>query len=96
MRSLTELVKENVSFQFYRDGKLFYKTDSGFMFEVPVDDAGTGTFKASDKGIFFMRWIRKAHADVVAEELDGASVSEAIVAQEASASGRNDEFPEII
>jgi hypothetical protein len=31
-----------------------------FRFAVPVNDTGTGTFKAVDKAIYFMRWIRPA------------------------------------
>lgn len=94
MQSLTELVKEGATFQFYRDGNLFYKTTSGFMFSIPVEDAGTGTFRASEeKAIIFMRWIRKAHADVVAEQLEGAAIAET-PAMGMSMTGH--EYPEII
>lgn len=81
MNKLVDLVKEDVTFQFYRDGSLFYKTSSGFMFAVPIDDAGSGTFKAADRGIFFMRWIRKAHREVLEEQ------TEAILSEEAKMQG---------
>lgn len=58
--TLTERAKGRVTFQYYRDNTLWYKTDDGFLFEVPLSDTGTATFNAEDKGIFFMRWIRKA------------------------------------
>lgn len=57
--TVKELVKENVFFKFYRKGSLYYETQSGFVFEVPVEDCGDGEFKAQDRGIFFMRYIRK-------------------------------------
>lgn len=62
MKTLTELVKERAHFDHYRDGSLFYRTDSGFAFEVPVADAGAATFHATDRAILFMRWIRPALA----------------------------------
>ncbi len=58
--TLKEMVKDKtVKFVCYRDGELNYQTEDGFEFPVPISDAGTGTFKAEDKAIFFMRWIRK-------------------------------------
>jgi len=58
--TLKEMVKDKtVKFLYYRDGELTYRTEDGFEFSVPITDAGTGTFKAEDKAIFFMRWIRK-------------------------------------
>ena len=51
--------KQKVRFQFYRSGILFYKTEKGLLFEVPITDTGTGVFKDTDKALCFMRWIRK-------------------------------------
>jgi hypothetical protein len=69
---LKELVGEgkSVYFRYYRDNALWYAADpSGhnFMFPVPISDAGTATFKDSDKAIFFMRWIRKHITELEAE-----------------------------
>ena len=65
MLTLKELVKgKKVRFRFYRDGELWYATDDGFEFPVPIGDTGTGIFKAEDGAIQYMRWIRK-HLDVV-------------------------------
>ena len=60
-RSIKDMVKDRqkVSFQFYRDGQLWYATECGFEFPVPISEAGTATFLAQDRAILFMRYIRK-------------------------------------
>lgn len=65
MYTLKDHVKGTVTFTHYFDGDLWYKTDTDFSFPVPVSDAGTATFKAEDKALLFMRYIRK-HLEVVA------------------------------
>lgn len=65
--TLKELVKnKKVRFKLYRDGELWYETEDGFEFPVPISDTGTGIFKAEDGAIQYMRWIRK-HLEVRAE-----------------------------
>ena len=61
MRALKEMVRNNqkVRFSFYRDGSLWYETECGFRFPVPVAEVGTATFLAEDRAILFMRYIRK-------------------------------------
>ena len=59
MMTLKDHVKGQVRFQFYRKGALYYKTDSGFEFTVPISDTGDGVFLAEDKDMMFMRYIRK-------------------------------------
>src|SRR4051794_19361406 len=60
MATLKELVKNKaVRVKYYRDGELWYETDDGFDFPIPIRDTGSGVFKAEDKAINFMRWIRK-------------------------------------
>lgn len=56
---IKEHIKGKVRFQYYRDGNLYYQTEDGLTFPVPIDDAGSATFLAEDKGILFMRYIRK-------------------------------------
>lgn len=68
--TLTQRVKGSVKFSFFRDGSLWYATDDGWEFPIPVDDTaneqgGSPTFPASDKAITYMRWIRK-HMDALA------------------------------
>ena len=61
---ILEMVKDNkqVNFLFYRDSNLWYKTEDGFQFPVPIEDIGNATFLAQDKALLFMRYIRK-HLD---------------------------------
>lgn len=60
------MVKEGkkVKFKFYRQGNLYYETEDGFSFPVPVEDTGEATFLGEDKAILFMRYIRKQIAVV--------------------------------
>ena len=66
MRTVKEMVVNNqkVRFSFYRDGDLWYETECGFRFPVPVSEAGTATFLAEDRAILFIRYIRKQVANV--------------------------------
>ena len=54
-------VKDNqrVHFEFFRMGTLYYKTELGLLFEVPINDIGTATMLNEDKALLYMRWIRK-------------------------------------
>lgn len=58
---LVDMVRDNktVSFKYYRENELWYETEDGFLFPVPISDIGTATFLATDKAILFMRYIRK-------------------------------------
>jgi hypothetical protein len=55
---------QKVRFRYYRDKELWYSTECGFEFPVPIDDTGTGIFLAEDRAILFMRWIRR-HRDLI-------------------------------
>ncbi len=58
--NIKEIVKnQNAHFVYYRDKALFYETDNGFQFPVPVEDAGSATFNSEEKAILLMRYIRK-------------------------------------
>lgn len=65
--NIKDYIKGEVTFQYYYDGSLWYKTENDFLFPVPVSDCGTAKFLAKDKGILFMRYIRK-HLETI---LDG-------------------------
>ena len=57
---IRDIVKDqNAHFVFYRDRALFYETDKGFQFPVPIEDAGSATFNKEEKAIILMRYIRK-------------------------------------
>jgi hypothetical protein len=59
---LSDHVKGTSSFQYYRAGFLYYKTDdTDFSFFIPVEDTNEATFSNTDKSIFFMRWIRMSY-----------------------------------
>ncbi len=66
MRTLKEMVKDRqkVQFRYYREKELWYSTECGFEFPVPIDDTGTGIFLAEDRAIRFMRWIRR-HMELI-------------------------------
>ena len=70
MKSVKEMVQngQRVRFLRYSKGELWYSTEDGFEFPVPVSDTGDGSFMAEDKAMLFMRWIRKQH-ELVSSEL---------------------------
>jgi hypothetical protein len=70
-RTIKEMVRNNqkVTFKFYRDGQLWYATECGFEFPVPIAEAGTATFLAEDRAILFMRYIRK-HMEYLKKSMD--------------------------
>ncbi len=57
---LIEMVKnKKVHLEFYRKGELWYKTEDGFNFPVPISDTGDAAFLVEDKATLFMRYIKK-------------------------------------
>jgi hypothetical protein len=58
---IKEMVAEGrrVRFMYYKLGELWYRTETGFEFPVPISDCGDGTFLAEDKAILFMRYMRQ-------------------------------------
>ncbi len=72
MTSIKDMVSgdKQVTFVRCRAGELWYVTDDGFEFPVPVADIGNATFLARDKALLFMRYVRK-HMDMVAEARHG-------------------------
>lgn len=62
---LKERVKNaKVEFVKYFDSSLWYKTEDGFEFPVPVSDVGTATFLRTDNAMLFMCYIRK-HMELI-------------------------------
>jgi hypothetical protein len=61
MNDIKEMVRDNkkVTFVYYKERELWYKTENGFLFPVPIEDTGTASFNHEDKAMLFMRWIRK-------------------------------------
>lgn len=58
---LKDMVKGDkvVEFVHYKDSELWYRTECGFEFPVPIGDTGNATFLARDRAMLFMRYIRK-------------------------------------
>lgn len=56
---LKEHVKGKVHFTRFKQGYLYYETELGLEFPVPISEAGEAEFKAVDKAMLFMRYIRK-------------------------------------
>jgi len=50
---------QKVHFAYYRANELWYETENGLKFPVPISDIGEATFLATDKALIFMRYIRK-------------------------------------
>ena len=74
---IKDMVRNNkkVTFIFYRQKELWYKTECGFEFPVPIDDTGNGVFLNEDKAMLFMRYIRKQlEAIKVEEEMTHSSI----------------------
>ena len=72
-----DMVRNNkkVTFIFYRQKELWYKTECDFEFPVPIDDTGNGVFLNEDKAMMFMRYIRKHIETIkVEEELLSSSI----------------------
>jgi len=59
MINIKTAVKGTVKFEYFRDHALWYSTEAGDIFPVPIEDAGSATFKREEKGMMLMRWMRK-------------------------------------
>ena len=70
-RTIKQMIENNqkVTFRFYRDSHLWYATECGFEFPVPISEAGNATFLAEDRAILFMRYIRK-HMEFLKKSLE--------------------------
>ena len=61
MKNIKDMVKNNqkVNFIAYKESNLYYTTECGFVFPVPISDIGDGVFNATEKAMLLMRYIRK-------------------------------------
>ena len=50
---------KTVSFSHFVSNELWYKTECGFEFPVPIEDTDNATFLNMDKALLFMRYIKK-------------------------------------
>ncbi|MEM7401423.1 MAG: hypothetical protein AAF304_05675 [Pseudomonadota bacterium] len=65
---------ENVRFMFFLSGKLWYRTDSGFKFPVPIKGSGQSVFLNEDRVNRFYPYI-KAHAQKLDEKSEKAKAA---------------------
>jgi hypothetical protein len=57
---ILDLVKgKTARFDRFCDQNLWYVTEDGFEFPVPVEDTKGGVFNREEKAMHMMRWIRK-------------------------------------
>ena len=72
MTNLDKILKDNesVRFMFFLAGKLWYRTESGFKFPVPIKGSGQSVFLNEDCANRFYPYI-KAHV----EKLDKAKAA---------------------
>ena len=58
-KDIVSMVKgKRVNFIHYCDEELWYTTECGYEFPVPISDVGNATFLADDKAELFIRYIR--------------------------------------
>ena len=50
---------QKVTYKFYQNGSLWYETEKGLLFEVPISETGSGIFNREEKAINMMKWINK-------------------------------------
>jgi len=66
--SIKDHIAGTAKFTRYQAGNLWYVCADGFEFPVPIEDTDSAVFLAEDKGMYFMRWIRK-HEELLATSL---------------------------
>jgi len=64
MKNLDKILNdnENVNFMFFMSGKLWYRTESGFKFPVPIKGSKQSVFLSEDRANRFYPYI-KAHVE---------------------------------
>lgn len=62
--NVKEHIKGFSTFEYYRDSCLWYKTDTNFLYPVPISDIGNATFAHTEKSMLMMRYIRKYLAEI--------------------------------
>jgi hypothetical protein len=62
-----------VRFSHYKSGELWYLTETGFAFPVPIADTGDASFLADDKAILFMRYIKRHMRMIEQARVEGPS-----------------------
>lgn len=61
---ITAAVRGTCTFDFYRNGVLYYRTQAGDVFPVPASDLGGASVNATEKGMLLMRYMRKFNDEI--------------------------------
>lgn len=63
MRTVKEMVRDRriVSLKYYKDGILWYSTECGFIFPVPIKEVEGTKVYSEDKAMVFMKYIKRQH-----------------------------------
>lgn len=75
---LKEHVRGQVRFTRFKQGHLYYETELGLEFPVPISEAGEAEFKSVDRAMLFMRYIRKHLNTLEAKDNSISSESESV------------------
>lgn len=60
MKNIIESVKnKSVSFEFLTNKYLWYKTETGILFPIPLKECGDASFLKKDKATLFIKYIRE-------------------------------------
>ena len=58
-KSVVELAKETCYFMYYKNKNLYYKTSSGFVVVIPIEECHENlAFKHEERTMFFLKWLR--------------------------------------
>ena len=71
-KSIVDLCREPCYFMYYKDKTLFYKTLSGFVIRIPIEECGpAATYNFEEpKALVLLRWLRPQYAQAI-KELNG-------------------------
>lgn len=73
MRVIDMVKGKRVTFTHYRKGDLWYETECGFSFPVPITDCGDASFLVNDKAPMFMRYIRAEKERIEEGKMDSVN-----------------------
>lgn len=80
MKTIKEYVSGNktVNFVYFRKDHLWYTTECGFEFPVPVEDVGDATFNSEERAMLMMRYIRKHIKNIEDGKEECGDITEAL------------------
>lgn len=66
MFTLKDLIRDGKTAKFkqYRLGNLYYETQEGFVFAIPLQELGESTLLAEERCASLMKWIKRALEEI--------------------------------